>query len=246
MTSADIGPRLQDDNPAPQCPVCRSTVFGDYRKRKRVRCAGCGSMERTRFMYVALRDLAPPPSSLPVVHFAPEIAILEFLSAKYPKTYQPADFAPAEYDWVKQPMRQVDLSRPLDFFAPNSVQGFVHAHVLEHVPGDLHRIIKQMNMAVAPGGFHTFCIPFFSDWYREDMNLAMPHEERERLFGQYDHVRSFGMRDTEDRLLSLFDDFERFDFTKVYSPAQLAATAIPFQAATSLTSHTVFHFVKKK
>ena len=140
---------------------------------------------------------------------------------------------------------QVDLSRPLDFFPRESVQGLVHAHVLEHVPGDLHRIVKQMNEIIAPGGFHTFCIPFFSRWYREDMDPEMPASERDRIYGQYDHVRSFGTNDTEDRVLSLFDGFERIHIDKVYSEDELARNAIPAHAVTSLTSHTVFHFVKK-
>jgi hypothetical protein len=246
MMTTVVGPHLTDEGPVRQCPVCGSTTFGDYRKRRYVRCTGCGSMERTRFMYIALRDLVPLPNGLPVVHFAPEVAISELLISRYPNTYRPADFAPSQYAWLKQPMQQVDLSRPLDFFAPNSVQGFVHAHVLEHVPGDLHRIIKQMNMALVPGGFHAFCIPFFSEWYREDMNIAMPHAERDRLFGQHDHVRSFGTRDTEERLLSLFDDFERIEMNKLYSSEQLAASAIPPQAIMALTSHTVFYFVKRR
>lgn len=229
----------------PACPICHSTKFGDYRGRRLVRCAGCGSKERTRFMYCVLRDLAPPPNGLPVVHCAPEHAITTLLTQKYGDNYQPADYAPSFYPWVERPVKQIDLTRPLDYFEKKSVQGFVHSHVLEHIPSDLHRTIKDMNAAIIPGGFHTFCVPFFSNYYREDMDLSMPHPERERLFGQHDHVRSFGTLDAEQRLLSLFDGFDRTDMAETYAADKLAAHAIPPNAATSMTAHTIFHFVKR-
>lgn len=229
----------------PTCPVCGSTKFGDYRARKLVRCAGCGSKERTRFMYVVLRDLLPPPNGLPVVQCAPEQATNSILADKFPATYQPADFDPSLYPWVKQKMMKVDLTRPLDYFEPNSVQGFVHSHVLEHIPTDLHRTIKDMNTAIAPGGFHTFCVPFFSKYYREDMDPNLSHSERDRLFGQFDHVRSFGTLDSDERLLSLFEGFDRLNMAAVYPPEKLQANAVPIGAATSMTAHTIFHFVKR-
>jgi hypothetical protein len=125
------------------------------------------------------------------------------------------------------------------------VHGLVHAHVLEHIPGDINRIVRDMNKAIIPGGFHTFCVPFFSAWYREDMDPNMSHADRDRSFGQYDHVRSFGTKDFEERMMPLFEDFDRIDLTARYSPARLAQEAIPANVNTHLTSHTVFHFVKK-
>lgn len=196
-------------------------------------------------MYIVLRDIAPASNGLPVVHCAPEHVITDLLIQKYGDNYQPTDYDPSLYSWVPKPVRKVDLTRPLDYFQPQTVQGFVHSHVLEHIPADLHRTIRDMNTAIAPGGFHTFCVPFFSRYYREDMDPGMANSERERLFGQFDHVRSFGKIDAPDRLLSLFEGFDQVDLSSVWSPGDLEALAIPPGSATAIRSHSIFHFVKR-
>ncbi len=193
---------------------------------------------------MVIEKLAPPPTGSPVLHFAPEPATLSFLKRKYGEAYTPADFDPSQYPWVEQPMRQIDLARPLEFMPVHSVQGLVHSHVLEHVPGDLTQIVLQMNEAIEPGGFHIFCVPFFSPWYREDMDPAMTHDDRDRLFGQFDHLRSFGTSDFEQRMGPLFKDFERLRIDQFFTQEDMARAAVPIRNLTSLTSHSVFFYQK--
>lgn len=202
-------------------------------------------MERTRLMAMVVKDIAPAATGAPVYHFAPEPSLVRVLKEKYSAGYKAADFDPSQYPWYTDGMQQMDLSRSRDFFKPGSVQGFLHAHVLEHVPGDLNRVIREMNDAIAPGGFHIFCIPFFTKWYREDMDPEMSHEMRDRLFGQYDHMRSFGTQDYQERVLSLFDGFERVNLSRHFTRDQLVEAAVPASALTSPTSHTVYFFRKK-
>ena len=56
-----------------QCPICGSAEFCDFRTRRLVRCAGCGSFERSRLLWLILGDLPLADSPLPFMHFAPEI-----------------------------------------------------------------------------------------------------------------------------------------------------------------------------
>lgn len=195
-------------------------------------------------MYCVLRDFAPASNGLPVIHCAPDKIIAEILEKRYGDCYRPADFSPEEYSWVNRPVSKLDLTKPSEYLKPNSVQGIVHMHVLEHIPADLNRVVREMNDAIVPGGFHALCVPFFSRFYREDMDPGMSHDDRDRLFGQFDHVRSFGTEDANERLHALFDGFQRVDLKSAFAHDLLAASAIPTRAATSPTSHSVFLYIK--
>ena len=234
-----------DETVSATCPLCGGTEFGDYRKRKAVRCTQCGSFERGRFLGLVLQRLAPEPMGAPVVHFAPEPGTSAFLHRTYGERYVPADVDPAAYPWMELPMRQIDLCRPSDYLEPKSVQGLVHSHILEHIPADLTTSLLQMNAAIMPGGFHIFVVPFFSPYYREDMSPEMSHEQRDELFGQFDHVRSFGTEDFLDRIELAFRDFERVDLSQHITADDLHAASVPIRALTSLTAHTVFFFRKR-
>jgi phosphoglycolate phosphatase len=227
-----------------ECPLCGSTSFGDYRRRKKVRCAGCGSFERGRLLGLVFKRLAPAPTGAPVVHFAPEMSTSKLLREIYGSAYTPADYSPEAYPWMDLPMRKIDLTSPDQYLPPRSVQGLVHCHILEHVPGDLTSSLIKMNDAIQPGGFHIFVVPYFSRWFREDLDTNMSHEERDRLFGQFDHVRSFGTEDFYDRMALAFRDFERVDLRDVISRQDLLKASVPEAAVSSLTSHSV-HFFRK-
>ena len=129
-------------------------------------------------------------------------------------------------------------------FAPESVGGFVHSHVLEHLPASVDRAIKEMNAALAPGGFHIFQVPIHKGWYREDMDPDMDPSERTRLFHQDDHMRQFGDRDFEERVLELFGDMARVDLTGVLDSETLRQAAVPASALTRHTGHTVYLYTK--
>lgn len=246
MSEPNRGQSIVQEAPGTTCPVCGGSRFGNYRGRKAMRCGSCGSLERTRMLALALKSINPQPTGAPVMHFAPERGMLRLLKDIFRDAYTPADFEPGNYSWCPVPVMKVDLSDPLAFMKPESVQGLVHCHVLEHVPADIGNTIRAMNRAIQPGGFHAFVVPFFSDWYREDASPDMTHEQREALFGQYDHVRSFGTRDFEARIFPAFDGFERVDLSTRITGAQLRAAAIPARAASGLTSHTVFYFEKPR
>lgn len=196
-------------------------------------------------MALVLRKAAINPRGRPVYHFAPERALMGYLTERFGGSYNVADIDPELYAEQGMPVRQVDLCRPLDFFEPESVGGFIHSHVLEHVPASIDRVVAQMNRALVPGGFHVFQVPIHDGWSREDMDPDMDPATRRERFYQDDHIRVFGTRDFADRVLCLFDDgFEQVDTSALVDAAEASRAGIPFSAMSRLTGHSVFLFTR--
>ncbi len=197
-------------------------------------------------MALVLKKLAPQPNGSPVFHFAPDQGLFDFMQGLFGDSYVPADLCPENYAHWPVPVRKVDLTNPAAYLEPESVQGLIHSHVLEHVPADIGNVIRAMNAAIEPGGFHAFIVPFLSRYYREDISPDAPAEERERLFGQHDHVRAFGRVDFQDRIMPMFDGFERVRIDQVLTHDDLARAAVAGRALTRVTSHSVFFFRKRE
>lgn len=71
------------------------------------------------------------------------------------------------------------------------------SHVLEHVPDD-RQAMRELRRVLRPGGWAILQVPITDDATFEDPSVTSP-KERERLFGQWDHVRRYGP-DYRDRL----------------------------------------------
>jgi SAM-dependent methyltransferase len=73
------------------------------------------------------------------------------------------------------------------------------SHVLEHVPDD-RKAMAEFYRVLKPGGWAVLQVPITAEVTLEDPSVTSP-EERERLFGQCDHVRRYG-QDYVERLRS--------------------------------------------
>lgn len=85
-------------------------------------------------------------------------------------------------------------------FGDNHFDVVLCNHVLEHVDDDI-QAMREIHRVLKPGGWSILQVPFFSpipDSTFEDKSVTDP-KEREKLFGQSDHVRKFG-RDYEHRI----------------------------------------------
>jgi len=102
----------------------------------------------------------------------------------------------------------IDISSPLAMikmdlreiaFREDSFDAIVCYHVLEHVPED-NKALAELFRILKPGGWAMLQSPV--DYQRnttfEDPDVVDP-KEREKLFGQSDHVRIYG-KDYVDRL----------------------------------------------
>ena len=92
-------------------------------------------------------------------------------------------------------MVQMDIT---DIQYPDNVFDIIYcSHVLEHVPDD-RKAMRELSRVLKPDGFAVIMVPITVDHTIEDPTVDSP-SERERRFGQHDHVLCYGP-DFKDRL----------------------------------------------
>lgn len=141
-----------------------------------------------------LESLTSGQSPIRVLHNAPEMAIAKGLNFyKNPSVdYVGFDYyvGPLVYKTSLNEFR-FDISNipfPDEYF-----HMVITSHVLEHVPS-LNKSISELYRVLKPGGvgFIAFPANFKIKHTIEDGGLPMTEEERQRKFGQKDHVRLIG------------------------------------------------------
>jgi SAM-dependent methyltransferase len=196
-----VGWRLRGD--VVECPACRTTAsrFVPGIVYSGTFCPSCGASSRARLQALFLkRELGIEHSATRVLHFAPEPGLIRMLSALPTVDYVPADLVPDSGH------QRVDATAVhLD---PN-FSGVITSHVLEHIPNDAEAISEMQRVLVA-GGWALVIVPVRYDLEStfEDASIQS-RWQRERYFGQHDHVRVYG-RDFPARLRAAgFDVHER-------------------------------------
>jgi SAM-dependent methyltransferase len=178
-----------------RCPACDSAVIGFFRygAAHDWGCPACGASPRERLMHYLLDDgrIAVPQGGA-VLHCAPNEESLVRRFRASAGDYVPADIDPSRYD--------VPGMQHVDLMALNVEARFdrIYAsHVMEHVPDDA-RVLSNIARALRPGGEAWLIVPL---WARpsEDGPADMSGRMRERRFGQWDHVRQYGL-DFADRI----------------------------------------------
>lgn len=179
----------------PYCPCCQqeSREFRPFgvTRRPRAKCPRCGSLERHRLLWMFL---ASRPQLLEgtrrLLHIAPE-PIMAGLFTSVPGIHY------ISADLMAETNVRLDITALP--FADGSLDAVVCNHVLEHVPDD-RTAMREFRRVLSPRGWAILQSPL--DPRRavtfEDFSIQDP-AERERVFGQFDHVRIYG-RDYFDRL----------------------------------------------
>jgi SAM-dependent methyltransferase len=136
------------------------------------------------------RDLLTGKSLL---HFAPERQLRErFRSVA--SHYVTADFDRGDCDL------RLDISH-MPEVADASFEALIVCDVLEHVPDD-HAAFREIHRVLKPGGIAILSVPQKDSPATTDEDPTVTSEaERERRFGQKDHVRMYG-DDFLERLIS--------------------------------------------
>jgi len=170
------------------CPLCGSRLRGFLRLHRRYHryCPVCGSLQRQRFVWLLLEKqdlLKRLAGGKRMLHFAPE-PCLEAQFRRIPGL----DYLSADL-YNRRAMRKMDISRiPL----PDDSFDFIYcSHVLEHVPDD-RQALGELLRVLRPGGGALILVPLKGETTDEDASVTDPME-RERRFGQFDHVRVYGM-----------------------------------------------------
>ena len=189
-----------------ECPVCGSTFitflpFGEppYQIRPNALCPNCKSVERTRIFWKYLHSI-PGFMDTPrkILHVAPEKQLFRLFASNPNFDYVAVDKFTEGYSYPEG-TRDMDITE-IDF-PDNSFDFVLCSHVLEHIPDDL-KAMRELFRVMKTGGWGILQVPI--DLNRqttyEDSSITSP-EERKSAFGQFDHVRWYGL-DYKDRLAS--------------------------------------------
>jgi SAM-dependent methyltransferase len=134
-------------------------------------------------------DLFRGPVKL--LHVAPEAAIRNWIKSQPSVDYLSGDIA--------DPTAMVKLDLMNVHYDANAFDAVICNHVLEHVPDD-RKAMAEIWRILRPGGWSILLSPIHPalNRTREDPTITDP-AERQRLFGQHDHLRWYG-QDYGDRL----------------------------------------------
>lgn len=193
-----------------ECPCCGKELrrFARFHGEPD-QCPGCGSLMRHRALLLLLRDhLGVPERGGRVIHIGPARSVGVWLSSQERVDYVSVDldspFATVQADACDLP------------FADASFDFAVCVHTLEHIPDD-RQALSEIYRVLRPGGQAVLQVPP-SDLAvtNEDPGITNPLE-RERLFGQYDHVRLCGA-DYPGRIAEAGFEVERVDLVETLPP----------------------------
>ena len=195
---------------AVECPICNSRYrkflpYGRVNPRQNALCPSCLSLERHRLIWVYLKEKTNFFSTqLKVLHIAPEPCFIQRFEKQHGADYITAD--------IESPLAKVKMDIHQIPFEEDYFDVVLCNHVLEHVADDI-KAMSEIRRVLKPGGWAILQVPFFSpvpETTFED-NSITNSREREKIFGQNDHVRKFGK-----------------DYLKRIESAQLKAVTDPF------------------
>ncbi len=191
------------------CPCCETSLrrlkpYGVV-PRANAMCGVCGSLERDRLMHLFITEQTNLYDRSPkkLLHIAPEP-----MMARLFRRAEGVDYLSADLFDVRA-MVKMDIT---DIQYPDDTFDVVYcSHVLEHVPDD-RRAMREFRRVLKPTGWAILQVPITADTTFEDLSVTDP-KERERLFGQYDHVRCYGP-DYKDRLIEAGFHVDAIEFAK--------------------------------
>jgi SAM-dependent methyltransferase len=173
------------------CPVCNKSFrkflpYGRISPRENALCPNCLSLERHRLMWLYLKErTAFFKSGLQVLHIAPEACFIKRFEKIHGDRYITAD--------IESPLAKVKMDIHQIPFKENTFDVVLCNHVLEHVKDDI-KAMNEIQRVLKPDGFAILQVPFFNpvpETTFEDPTIT-DRQEREKIFGQDDHVRKYG------------------------------------------------------
>lgn len=175
-----------------ECPVCHSHYrrfmpYGYVQSRANALCPSCMALERHRLLWLYLeREGEIFDGSKKVMHVAPERCFIKRLEKKLGKqNYITVD--------LESPLATVKANIEDLPFENNSFDMIICNHILEHVDND-HKALSEIFRVLRPKGKAILMCPVNDQRQTtyEDASIVDPLE-REKHFGQKDHLREYGL-----------------------------------------------------
>lgn len=188
-------------------------AYGYENPRDNVLSPSTLSLERHRLLWLYLKNetnFFSQPST--VLHFAPEQAFYKrFRKLKH------LDYTTTDLNSPLADIKADICNLPFD---DNAFDIIFCNHVLEHIPDDT-KAMEELYRVLKPGGWGIFQIP-------QDINRSKTFEdhsitdkkERAKIFGQYDHVRIYGL-DYFDKLREIGFQVKDIPYAKNLSPEEI-------------------------
>ena len=207
------------------CPVINKSYrkflpYGRINPRSNALCPESLSLERHRLLYLFLQQKTDFfQKKQRVMHVAPELCFMESFEKQHQEGYITTD--------IESPLAKVKADIHHLPFKENYFDVAICNHVLEHVDNDI-QAMKEIHRVLKPGGWAILQVPFFPplpETTEEDITIKNP-KERERLFGQVDHVRKYG-RDYAERLRSAGFTVKEDRFIDEFSKEEQEQFALP-------------------
>ncbi len=155
-----------------------------------------------------------------VLHIAPEACFIKRFEKIHGDQYITAD--------IESPLAKVKMDIHEIPFPENTFDAVLCNHVLEHVRDDI-KAMSEIHRVLKPGGLSILQVPFFNpipEVTLEDPSITDPRE-REKAYGQDDHVRKYGK-----------------DYAKRMERAGLSATEDQFVNTLSEETRNMFGLVR--
>jgi SAM-dependent methyltransferase len=177
-----------------ECPVCEYCgPFKDVNpptgNRKHAKCPKCNALERHRNQYLVVKNVLNGihPSSLRMLHVAPEPLFTNFFSKRF-----------GQYETAGLNMRGVNHNVDLQKlpFGDQSYDFVFASHVLEHIADD-EKALSEIRRILRPDGIAILPVPLVAE-----KTIEYPEPNSNESF----HVRAPGF--------DYFDRYERY-FSKV-------------------------------
>lgn len=171
-----------------QCNICHKKIsnfipFGNDRL-----CPRCGSLQRTRRLMQILND-GFINENTKILHFSPSRSIYRVLKSK--QNYLSSDLSGDFLCDVKYDITDIEAQK-------NSFDLIICYHILEHIVDD-QKAMNELLRVLKNGGFCIIQTPFKAGKIYEDFSIKTS-KEREKHFGQDDHVRIYSVSGLQKRL----------------------------------------------
>ena len=193
--------------------------YGYNKIRNNVLSPSTYSLERHRLLWLYLKnETSFFKAKLKVLHFAPESALMNKFKKLKNLSYDTID--------LNSPIADIKADICDLPFLDNSYDFIFCNHVLEHIIDD-NKAMKELYRVLKKNGIGIFQVPmdYNRDTTFEDFSVTNK-KERNKLFGQYDHVRIYGL-DFFDRLQKVGFTVERCEYTSKLSKEDIIKFCLP-------------------